>query len=44
MLRSGIMKLEIDQPVRVVAKSITEKVFEGFVKRIAPLWTRTAAR
>ncbi len=29
--------LEIDQPVRVVAKSITEKVFEGFVKRIAPI-------
>lgn len=29
--------LEIDQSVRVVAKSQADKVFEGYVKRIAPI-------
>ena len=34
---SHLDNLETNQPVRLVAKSLQDKVFEGYVKRIAPI-------
>lgn len=34
---SHLGNLKIDQPVRLVAKSLQDQVFEGYVKRIAPI-------
>lgn len=34
---SHLKNLEIDQPVRLIAKSLADQVFEGYVKRIAPI-------
>jgi membrane fusion protein, multidrug efflux system len=32
-----LANLKLDQPVRIIAKSLQDQVFEGYVKRIAPI-------